>query len=190
VRRELAGMATVRAYTTAVVSDDGTLQAEVLSLPDYFAAGTPGDPVAALAEQLDVQTGAHVTEPFLADLVEQIAYEAPAARRAGPGAVREIVGVLIREPVVIVEHSPANGRSLLGLASQGATGYILIAEGKPFMALAVEAGIVIVWFIAGPVKGVREGLREAAHDATKTVMTEIIENALRRRFARKRRRSP
>jgi hypothetical protein len=50
--------------------------------------------------------------------------------------------------------------TLLGV-SQSAPAYFLIAEGKPFLALAVETGLIAVWFIAGPVEGAREGLRRA-----------------------------
>ncbi|UGS36764.1 hypothetical protein [Capillimicrobium parvum] len=181
-------MPAVRAYTTAVVSEDGALQAEILSVPRFFQRDQSVDPFAALASDLHVERAAPVSEQSLASLLEQIAYETSAARRAGPNAVSELVQAITSEPVVVVEQSPALGKSLMALASQGGPGYILVAEGKPFLALAVEASLVVVWFIAGPIQGAREGLREATHDATRTVATEMIERALRERFSRRRRR--
>jgi len=56
------------------------------------------------------------------------------------------------------------------------------------MALAAEGALIVVWFVAGPVQGVREGLRQAAQDATTVVATELFEKWLRERFSRRRRR--
>jgi hypothetical protein len=186
-------VAATHAYTTTVASGDGSFVAELISLPHYF--GERLDPAAARAEglerlrvQLGVGRGAEVTEASLEDLLQQIAYETGAARRVPQSAVTEVIREVVNEPIVVLERSPAVGTSLRGLVSQGAPAYIWIAEGKPFLALAVEAGIVVVWFIAGPIQGVREGLREAARDATKRVATELLERWLRERFSRRRRR--
>ena len=175
---------TFREYTTAVVSEDGALQAEVISIPRYFVGQGAEDPLAGLAADLGVERSLPVTEQGLSDLLEQLAYETVAGRDAQPTAVARISRVVTKEPVVVVEQSPAIGKSLAALVSQGGPAYILFAEGQPFLALAVEGALVIVWFVAGPVQGVREGLRDGAHDATKTVAHEVIETALRERFSR------
>jgi hypothetical protein len=153
----------------------------VISFPAYFEPGAI-DPLGQLAAQLGVATAAPVTSDFVTSMLQQIAYETPAARRAGVGVVTELVQAITEQPVVITEQSAPSGRSLSALMGQAAPAYILVAEGKPFLALAVEAGLIVVWFIAGPVQGAREGLRQAAYDATKTVATEQLERWLRRRF--------
>ena len=176
-------MPTAHAYTTTVVSEDGSFKAEVISLPQYFEWEHTAQRFEQLTEALDVQRGAEVTEESLQDLLQQVAYETPAARRAPPVAKTQVIETVAQEPIVVLERSPAIGSSLTALLSQGAAAHILIAEGKPFLALAFEAGVVVVWFAAGPVQGLREGAR----DATKTVATELLEGWLRKRFSRPRR---
>jgi hypothetical protein len=171
------------------VSEDGSLQAEILSVPRFLGGDQSGDWVAVLESELNVEHAAPVSEQSLQRLLEEIAYETAAGRRAGPGVIRPLVREIAFEPVVIVEQSAPFGKSLMALLSQGGPGYIFVAQGKPFLALAVEAGVTVVWFVAGPVQGVRDALREAAYDATKPVATELIESALRERFARGRRRN-
>jgi hypothetical protein len=100
--------------------------------------------------------------------------------------VFEVVQSVVHDSIVVTEQSPAIGRSLLALIGQGPPACILIADGRPFFALAYEAGLVVVWFIAGPVVGVREGLREGAQEATRTVSNELFERWLRKRFPRRR----
>jgi hypothetical protein len=187
-------VAATHAYSTTVASSDGTFVAEVISLPGYFEGyveteGAAFESLSLLAEELGVQQGASVTEASLESLLQQIAYETTAARRSTPPAITEVVEAVVHEPIVILERSPAFGSSLLGLMAQGVPAYILIADGKPFLALAAEAGIVVVWFIAGPIQGVREGLREGARDATRNVTSELLERWLRERFSRGRRRA-
>jgi hypothetical protein len=184
-------VAATHAYTTTIASGDGSFVAELISLPRYFGDAVAQVPAAEQLERLirdlGVDRGAPVTEASLESLLQQIAYETGAARRVPTAAVVEVVREVMNEPIVVIERSPAIGTSLLGLISQGVPAYILIADGKPFLALAVEAGVIVLWFIAGPVQGAREGLREAARDATKTVATELLERWLRERFSRRRR---
>jgi hypothetical protein len=180
-------MSMTRSYTTTILSNDGRVQAEVLSVPRFFDGVASAELIGELARTLGVERGSEVSEASLPEMLRQIAYETSAARTASPGAIDEIIAVLTQEPVVIVERSPAVGDTLLGI-SQSGPAYILIAEGKPFLALGVEAGLVIIWFIAGPIKGAREGLREGTQQAFKAVSAELVERALRERFARRRNR--
>jgi hypothetical protein len=175
-------MPTTHAYTTTVTSGDGQFAAEVISIPRYFRGEV--DPLGALAEELGVRRAAPVAEWHLRDMLTQLAYETGAGKRASPMAVEEVVKAVTDEPIVVVERSPSVGSSLAGLLSQGAPAYVMVAEQKPFMAAAIEAGLVVVWFLSGPVGGARE----AAHDATKTVMTEYLERRLREIFSPRRRR--
>jgi hypothetical protein len=174
----------VRTYTTAVVSEDGSLQAELLSIPQFFELGEQPEGLMWLGEEFGIQLGASVSEESLSSMLGQIAYESSAGQRAGPNAVSQVVQALVDEPVVVVEESPAVGTTLTALVSQAGPAYILVAQGRPFLALAAEAGLVVVWFIAGPIQGAREGLREG----TKVVVQEAFERALRERFKLRRKR--
>jgi hypothetical protein len=185
-RIEASGVPTRHAYTTTVASSDGSFAAEVMSLPNFFDAPGAPEGLDALIEELGVQRGSAVTEQSLEDLLRQIAFETTAARSAGVPVVFEVVQAVVHEPIVVTEQSPAIGRSLLALIGQAPPGYILIVEGRPFLALAYEAGLFVVWFIAGPVRGAREGLREGVQEATRTVSSELFERWLRRRFPRRR----
>ena len=180
-------MTTFHTYTTTIISEDGYLAAEVYSLPHFFSdIGSDAD-LESAAEALGVQLGTTVNADSLAEMLLQLAFETTAGKRTARqnfDGVRELVDAVVSDPIVVVEESPASGTTLKALAGQG-TVVVLIAEGKPFLALAAEGAMFVVWFVAGPIKG----LREAAHDATKTVATELLERWLRERFSRKHRRN-
>jgi hypothetical protein len=169
-----------------VTSLDGTIAAEVISLPGYFAGDATTPPLEQLMDELGLQRGAEVTESSVVNMLEQIAYESPGGKRSTPPAIREVAQSIATEPLVVLEQSPAFGRSLAAVLSQAGPGYILIVDGKPFLAIAVEGALVVVWFIAGPIQGARAGLTEAARDATRVVATEVFERWLRKRFPRRR----
>jgi hypothetical protein len=169
-------------YTTTVISTDGSFAAEVVSVPGYFPSGMAEDPLAALTSELNVVRAAPVTPDHLADMLTQLAYESPAARRAVPGDVTQVVLALANDPLVVIERSPSSGTSLTALLTQG-TASVLVAEGRPFLALVYESGVVLVWFLGGPVQGIRDASREVAHEVWK----EYLRRQIRRRFPSRRR---
>jgi hypothetical protein len=182
--RKASVVAPVHAYPTTVVASDGSFAVEISSFPGYFEDRDPAQEFERLSLELDLQQGAEVTADNVIDLLTQISYETGAAKRAPLEVRSELIATVAQEPLVIREQSAPTGSSLVALLSQGVPGYILFAEGRPFLALGVEGALFLVWFISGPVKG----LREAAHDATKTVATELLEDWLRKRITRGRRR--
>src|SRR5262245_52765656 len=107
------------AYTTTVVSSNGSLGAETISIPAYFERVPSIEPLSSLVEELGGQPGAQVTAEALTDLLAQIAYETPAARRTSTDVVFEIVTAVAPEPILVLERSPAFGTTLAGALSQG-----------------------------------------------------------------------
>lgn len=108
--------------------------------------------------------------------------------QAGFAAVPNIARQIADEPVVVFEGSAPVGRSLTTILSQGGAGYIVMTGGRPFLLVAYEVTVFIIWFAAGPIKGARAGLEEAAHDAAKEVATEVFRDWFRRAFRRRARR--
>ena len=181
----------IHAYRTAVLSDDGSFRAEVISFPRYFedqAAGLAN--LERLAEELGAERDAPATANTLTDLLTQIAYETRGVRPGAP-AFHQVIGEVSREPIVIVEESPPIGTSLITLLGQGAAGYVWIIEGRPLLAVTWELVFVVVWFASGPIRGVRRGiergLEESFYEATREeVSSEQIRQWVRRRFPARR----
>jgi hypothetical protein len=63
--------------------------------------------------------------------------------------------------MLVLESSPPAPTIVSRVVSQ-VPASVLIAEGRPLLAVAVDLGLVVVWFAAGPVQRVREGMRAAA----------------------------
>jgi len=185
---EATRVSTTHAFTTTVASVDGSFGAEIVSFPHFFDQAQARTSLDLLVDELNLGRGAAVTDETLEPLLEQIAFESRAARGAGVENVREVVQAVVHDPIVVTEESPAVGSTLLGLVSQAPPTYILMVEGRPFLALAYEGAFVAVWFLAAPVIGAREGLREGAREATRAVSSELFEGWLRRRFRRRRQR--
>jgi hypothetical protein len=174
------------AYTTTVVSADGSFSAEVISFPQYFDGEEGSERLVEAAVELGAVPGAPVAPEHLPDMLQQIAFETSGVRNASYEAVGQVIRAVSEEPIVIIEQSPAFGSTLTRLLGEGAVAYVWIIEGKPILAVATGALLIVVWFASAPIKGFRDGLQEAAHDATKNVATPLLEKWLRRRFRRRR----
>ena len=81
-------------------------------------------------------------------------------------------------PVVIVEESPAIGRALGTLASQLPGAYIVEVYDSFPMLVAYETAVVLVWFAAGPAKGVKLAVTEATHEVIKPAVVERLGQAM------------
>jgi hypothetical protein len=173
----------IRTYTTAILSDDGSLQAEVLSLPNFTLAGP--HLLDELGESLGVEIQLVDDVPDESRLLDSLKWMADgAALEIQPGAqpldlqMSHLIEAVAREPVVVVEESHPVTTSLTVLVTQAAPGWMFLVQQKPLLALVTEAVLVVVWFVAGPVKGARKGISEA----TEVVARDAFEQALRERF--------
>jgi hypothetical protein len=181
-------MQTTHAYTTTVVSGDGTFAAEVISFPRYFDGKDGAEQLVETAVELGVVPGAPVRPEHVADMLGQIAFETPGLRNASLNSVAQTVREVSEEPIVIVEESPAIGRTLNQLLSQGAVAYVWIVEGKPILAVGGGALLVVVWFVSAPIAGSRRALEEAGYEATRDAVP-LLKKWLRRRFRGRRSRT-
>jgi hypothetical protein len=177
---------TTHSYTTTVVSGDGSFGAEIISFPRYFDGKDAADQVVEAAVELGAVPGALVAPEHVSGMLQQIAFETSGLRSVSLEAVDQVIRAVSEQPIVILEQSPPFGKSLNWLLGEGAIAYVWIIEGKPILAVATGSLLIVVWFVSAPIKGAREGLQEAAHEATKNVATPLLEKWLRRRFRRRR----
>jgi hypothetical protein len=169
----------VHAYTTAVVSDDGLLQAEILSLPNFVRAevAAPEEVVDELATWLnvDIQIVDDVTgESGLVCSLEWMAVRTN--RVLGPREMPRLAEAVAFEPVVVIEQSPPVITNLVGLAAQ-VPAYTFLVENKPLLALGLEGALVVVWFAAGSVSGLRRAATEATYEVSKELLEKSFEGS-------------
>jgi hypothetical protein len=101
-----------------------------------------------------------------------------------PPDVRGVIEEVWTSPLVIVEASPALGRTLSSILSQGGAAWLAAKTGSAGLVVAYETGLIVVWFVAGPVIGAREGLRQAAEDATRQTGYVVFRDWLNKRFGK------
>jgi hypothetical protein len=164
----------LRAYTTTVISDDGAVQGFIGSLPSMFQ-GFSRSTIASFAEEFGLDVGPQVDESALADMLQQLASET-SGRRATLSAIDAVIQEMIHQPIVILESSPPALNTLWGIVSQ-VPASVLIADGKPLLAIAVDLGLVVVWFAGGPVRGARDGMQAAARNVSEELFEDCCASA-------------
>ena len=85
---------------------------------------------------------------------------------------------------MIVEQSPAVGRALGTLLTQGGAAYLAQTQGSPFLVIAYEATVIVVWFASGPLIGFREAAMEAAQTVGRAYFEALFQSVIERRERR------
>lgn len=178
----------VHVYETVVLDESGLFRASVLSLADSGLGGRSKLFDFLREAGFELEHGPAWRDRWEArDVLEKLATAAMGA--PGPGAEDGVqVGAIIDDlwdaPITIVELSPAVGLSLSAIVAQGGAAVVASKSGNPGLVVAYESCVIVVWFLAGPITGIREGLRKAAEDVTEDYGRDIFRRWLNKRFGR------
>jgi hypothetical protein len=98
-----------------------------------------------------------------------------------------LVAEVLFAPVVIVEESDAVGRALgTILAAVGPSACIAEGYGSTALLVLYEASLILVWFGAGPAKGVRDAAEQAARTVAQPYFEDVFQDFVERRQRKRR----
>lgn len=191
------GVPLQRVYESVLLAESEQLRASILTLARFpdgthesqsrhflrYAGFSIGRDLRHVRWEFRRRFGAEAQPSWLRAALEEVAaltLQGGASSRANDESIGVIIDEIWHAPVVVLESSPAAGKSLSSVGSQLVAAYIVLRSGHPGLVIAYESSLIVIWFVAGPVAGAKEGLRRAAEETA----YDVFKRWLEQRFGR------